>query len=121
MCLYFKNTETALVLVGLNVDDLLVTSNNAKLIDEFFEEMKTFDVKDLGIVSKFLGMKVEDDTARGYSLSQQVIANLVELFGMQEFKPVSTPIAEVVLSAEDIELLFAEATSLFRTLAGALL
>jgi hypothetical protein len=67
-------------------------------------------------------MKVEHETARGYSLSQQVmIANLVELFGMQESKPVSTPIAEVVLSAEDTELLSAEATSQFRTLSGALL
>ncbi len=53
ICLYFKIKETTLVLVGVYVDDFLVTSNNAKLFDEFFEEMKTFDVKDLGIVSKF--------------------------------------------------------------------
>jgi hypothetical protein len=50
MCLYFKIIETTLVLVGVCVDALLVTSNNAKLVDEFFTEMKTLNVKDVGIV-----------------------------------------------------------------------
>jgi hypothetical protein len=50
-----------------------------------------------------------------------MIANLVETFGMQGSKPVSTPIAEVVSSVEDTEQLTAEAASQFRTLAGALL
>jgi hypothetical protein len=46
MCLYYRTTKTTIILVGIYVDDLLVTSNNVKLIDEFFEQMKTFDVKD---------------------------------------------------------------------------
>jgi hypothetical protein len=58
MCLYYKITKTASVLVGIYVDDLLVKSNNAKLIGEFFEEMKAFGVKDLGVVMKILGIKV---------------------------------------------------------------
>ena len=45
MCLYYKITKNTLILVGIYVDDLLVTSNNVKLVDEFFEEMKTFDVR----------------------------------------------------------------------------
>ena len=66
-------------------------------------------------------MKVEYETVLGYSLSQQVmIMNLVESFAMQGSKPVPTPIAEVVLSADDTELLSVDAASLFRTLAGAL-
>jgi hypothetical protein len=41
MCLYYKIKEDTQVLVGIYDDDLLVTSNNVKLIDEFFEGMKT--------------------------------------------------------------------------------
>jgi hypothetical protein len=63
------------MLIGFYIDDLLVTFNNAKLNDDVLEEMKAFDVKFLGVVTKFLGIKV----ARGYNLSQQVrILNLTE-------------------------------------------
>jgi hypothetical protein len=59
MCIYHKIMKSALILVGVYVDDLLVTSNEANLIDEFFDQMKAFDVKDLGTAAKFLGIKVE--------------------------------------------------------------
>jgi hypothetical protein len=48
-----------------------------------------------------------------------MILNLVETFGMKDSKSVRRRIAEVVLSADDIELLSSEATSLFRSLTGA--
>ncbi len=101
---------------------LLVTSNNAKLIDEFFEQMKAFDVKDLGEVEKFMGIKIESEKSRGYSMSQKtIIDSLVDQFGLKNAKPVGTPIAEVVHAAEDMNLLAASDVSLFRTLSGALL
>jgi hypothetical protein len=122
MCLYYKIMKTTIILVGIYVDDLLVTSNDAKKIHEFFEEMKTIDVKDLGAASKFLGIKIEHETPHSYIMSQRtMILNLIEQFGLKNAKPVGTPIAEVVLSAEDVNLLSAQETSLFRTMAGALL
>jgi len=99
-----------------------VTSNNVKLIDEFFEQMKTFDVKDLGEAEKFLGIKIESEPSRGYSMSQRtMIESLIDQFGLKNAKPVGTPIAEVVHAVEDMNLLNASDASLFRTLAGALL
>jgi hypothetical protein len=65
--------RTTIILVGIYVDDLLVTSNNVKLIDEFFEQMKTFDVKDLGQAEKFLGIKIESETAHSYCMSQKTM------------------------------------------------
>ena len=47
-------------------DDLLVTSNNVKLVDEFFEDMKAFDVKDLDVAATFWGIKIEYQTACGH-------------------------------------------------------
>jgi hypothetical protein len=49
-----------------------------------------------------------------------MILNLIEQFGLKNAKPVGTPIAEVVLSSEDVNLLSTQETSLFRTMAGAL-
>jgi hypothetical protein len=37
MCLYYKIMKTTIILVGIYVDDLLVTSNDAKMVNEFFE------------------------------------------------------------------------------------
>jgi hypothetical protein len=58
------------ILVGIYVDDLLVTSNNAKLIDELFEQMKAFDVKDLGEAEKFRDIKIESKKSLGYIMSK---------------------------------------------------
>jgi hypothetical protein len=57
MCLYYKLMNATIILVGIYVDDLLVTSNNVQLVDEFFQDMKAFDVKDLGLATKFLCIK----------------------------------------------------------------
>jgi hypothetical protein len=122
MYLYYKIMKTTLILVGVYVDDLLVTSNDAKMVNEFFEQMKTFDVKDLGIALKFLGIKIEHETPNSYSISQRtMLLNLIEQFGLKNAKLMGTPIADVILSAENMNLLSAQYTSLFRTMAGALL
>jgi hypothetical protein len=122
MCLYYQKTKTTIIFVGIYVDDLLVTSNIVKLIDEFVEQMKTFDVKDLGEAEKFLGIRIESETAHGYSMSQKtMIESLIDQFGLKNATPVGTPIAEVVHAAEDMNPLNASDASLFRTLAGALL
>ncbi len=120
--MYYRKTKTTLVLVGIYIDGLLVTSNNVKLVNEFFEQMQTFDVKDLGEAEKFLGIKNENETARGYCMSQRtMIGALVDQFGPKNSKPVRTPIAEVVHAAEDMNVLTTSDASLFRILADALL
>jgi hypothetical protein len=79
MCLYYKIMKTTIILVGIYVDDLLVTSNDAKMVHDFFEQMKTFDVKDLGIASMFLGTKIEHETPNSYSMSQRtMVLNLID-------------------------------------------
>jgi hypothetical protein len=63
MSLYYKVTKPTLVIVGVYVDILLVTSYNARLVDEFFENMKKFDVKDLRIAAIFLEIRSRYETA----------------------------------------------------------
>jgi hypothetical protein len=74
MCLYYKIMKTTLMLAGVYVDDSLVTSNDVKIIDEFFEQTEAFDVKDLGAATKFLGSKIEYGTPCSYCMSQRTMS-----------------------------------------------
>ena len=48
-----------MVVVGVYVDDLLVTASPHTLVEAFFVTMGTLSVKDLSQVRKFLGMRVQ--------------------------------------------------------------
>jgi hypothetical protein len=43
-------------------------SSNVKMVGEFFDDMKTFDVTDLGMAAKFLEGNIEYETAFGFSM-----------------------------------------------------
>ena len=58
--LYTKFDEHGyIVLISLYVDDLIITGNAEKLIDEIKEQLsKVFEMKDLGELHYFLGLEV---------------------------------------------------------------
>ncbi|OWZ08671.1 putative mitochondrial protein [Phytophthora megakarya] len=58
LCMYKRGSGSDLTIVGVYVDDLLVTGAKVANVDKFFKDMKVLDVKDLGNVSKFLGTGV---------------------------------------------------------------
>lgn len=54
--LYVKHQSNEVLMISLYVDDLLVTGNNAGMIQEFKQEMmKVFEMTDLGLMTFFLG------------------------------------------------------------------
>jgi hypothetical protein len=55
--MYVKMIGSDIVIVGVYVDDILVTGTKKKLVDEFFEDAKQMDIKYLGKVNKFLGIR----------------------------------------------------------------
>ena len=59
MCLYYKRLGNDMIVVGVYVDDLLVTASLSKLVEDFYAAIGTLSFKDLGEASKFLGMRVE--------------------------------------------------------------
>jgi hypothetical protein len=123
LCLYYKRMGQDIILVGVYVDDLLSTATQTSLVKEFFDEMKTLDVKDLGTVAKFLGIRLELQQDHGYSLDQEhMIRELVESNGMTGSKPIATPISEFGTDELDDEVVLDHVqTKAFRSLAGALL
>ena len=41
------------------MDDLLVTGTEQSAVDEFFKDMVSISIQDLGIVNKFIGLRID--------------------------------------------------------------
>ena len=78
MCLNYKHCGDDTIIVGVYVYDLLVTASKRVLVNDFFKSIGVLYIKDIGEVSKFLGMRVvlKDGS---YMLDQQAtIEELLE-------------------------------------------
>ncbi|GKV27388.1 hypothetical protein SLEP1_g36561 [Rubroshorea leprosula] len=93
--LYVKEDKTGgFTLVCLYVDDLIFTSNNANMFEEFKKAMtQEFEMTDIGLMCYYLGIEVKQNED-GIFISQEAYAKKVlEKFEMANCKLVSTPIA----------------------------
>ncbi|KAG8499415.1 hypothetical protein CXB51_005894 [Gossypium anomalum] len=94
--LYVKKAEDeTLLIVSVYVDDLLVTGSRTELINDFKTQMKEmFDMTDLGAMTYFLGMEV-NQSDQGIFISQQAFAlKILDKFCMSNCKSVNTPMAQ---------------------------
>jgi hypothetical protein len=92
--LFVKNgVNNDILIVSLYVDDLIFTSNNSSLMDEFKTSMmKKFDMTDLGKMRYFLGVEVEQ-CQKGIFIHQQKYASeILVRFGMDNCNKVCNPI-----------------------------
>ncbi|GMF59484.1 unnamed protein product [Phytophthora fragariaefolia] len=94
-CIYRKGSGADLTLVGVYVDDFLVTGSTEENVDKFFSDMAVLDVKNLSTVSKFLGMAITYDEKHGYLIEQhQAIHDFLLRFGLAEANSVRVPISD---------------------------
>ena len=109
--------------MGVYVDDLLTTATKTSLVNNFFKELEDLKVKDLGVVNKFLGMRIAYSTQNGYTLDHSaMLREVLERFEMADCKPISSPIAsQEEDTREDLEPLDQKMSKQFRSLAGVLL
>ncbi|KAJ0391837.1 hypothetical protein P43SY_010649 [Pythium insidiosum] len=78
-----------LTLVGTYVDDLLVTGTSVERVDQFFVDMAVLELKDLGEVEKYLGMRIQWSKEKGYLIDQErTIEELLERHGLKDANPV---------------------------------
>ena len=66
ICLYVKRQESDFTVAGFYVDDLLVTATSTALVSTFFEGLSSLEIKDLGAVSNFLGLRIVLNNEDGY-------------------------------------------------------
>src|SRR3954462_11375426 len=88
------NGDTTL-LVGVYVDDLIITGSSKGVIESFKDKMKTkFQMSDLGLLSFFLGIEVQQH-GDGISLCQAHYASrILQLGGMEGCNSAHTPMEE---------------------------
>ena len=73
--LYHKGSKKEKSLVGIYVDNLIITGPRGELICKFKEEMKEkFEMTDLGLLSSYLGMEVRQ-SSKNIFLSQSAYSN----------------------------------------------
>jgi hypothetical protein len=90
------------LLVGVYVDDLVITGTKDAEVVAFKEEMKaTFQMSDLGPFSFYLGIEVHQDDS-GITLRQTAYTKrVVELAGLTDCNPALTPMEERLKLSRD--------------------
>lgn len=87
-----KKINDEILVVSIYVDDLLVTGNNLKLIDNFKAEMKdVFEMTDLRKMTFFLGMEVQQNSNEIFVCQKKYAKEILMKFNMDECKPTATP------------------------------
>jgi hypothetical protein len=89
---YARGRGASRLLVGVYVDDLIITGNDTTEIDYFKEEMKSkFKMSDLGLLCFYLGIEVQQGKD-GVKLSQTAYARkILERAGMGSCNPCHVP------------------------------
>lgn len=94
-CLFKKYNGNDRIFLLLYVDDILLFGTNKKDVLQVKDVLHTqFDMKDLGLLSKFLGINVKQNLKTGVTELDQIeyLKNVRSKFNMENCKTMSTPI-----------------------------
>ena len=97
-CIY-TSSDDDFSIIGVYVDDFVVAAKNPEKIEQVKTALsQQFDVKDLGELHNFLGVKIDQDRKRGTIwIGQPAFAeSILEKHGMSEAKSVKTPVSKNV-------------------------
>ena len=92
-----------IVLISLYVDDLIITRNAEKLIDEIKEQMsQVFEMKDLGELHYCLGLEVWRNAGQTFVCQSKYVKDILKIFQMDRCKSSIVPMQHnVKLSCDD--------------------
>lgn len=114
--------EGSVTLVALYVDDLLILSNTPTSIDSVKDVLASnFRMKDLGLVSRFLGMQVTQRPGIVSMHLGQYLTGFLGEFNMSDCNSVQTPLAAGASLVPNGKPLPDADASLYRSMVGKLL
>ena len=65
-CIYYQKARKDIMFIGVYVDDIILAAKNEKQLKQVKEDLSNkFDIKDLGELKYFLGIKVEQNKQSG--------------------------------------------------------
>ena len=90
---YITETQKERCSTSAYVDDIILAGKTESKLTEVKTGLsRKFDIKDLGELNYFLGIKVEQREDSVWIGQPAYTKNLIESFGMQDCKPVGTPV-----------------------------
>lgn len=93
--LYIKGDQANFIVISLYVDDLLVTGSNVELIQHFKEDMmQVFEMTDLGEMSYFLGMEVEQKNGDIFICQRKYAKEILKKYNMEDCNGMETPMCQ---------------------------
>ena len=119
--IYSLVTSSGIVLVALYVDDLLIASDCPAMVDKVKQLLFShYKMKDMGLVTTFLGMQVCQSSSVVSVKLTRYLTNMLDAFDMLNCNAVSTPFAAGTDFHPGTNLSDAEITC-FRSMVGKLL
>lgn len=86
---YKRRTKNYVLLVGMYVDDLIITGSHPEDIESFKNEMKhLFSMSDLGLLSYYLGIEVHQTSQGTYLCQSSYASKILDKCGMQDYNMV---------------------------------
>ncbi|KAD3337417.1 hypothetical protein E3N88_32937 [Mikania micrantha] len=117
---YMKKDGTNLLLVGVYVDDLVVTGSNMSIIVEFKRQMmRQFEMSDLGLLNYYLGIEVQQGDSGIVVKQERYARRILREFGMGECNPAKCPMEPGVKLSKDEDDTQVDAT-LYKRIVGSL-
>jgi len=107
-CIYIAS-EGEMFIIGVHVDNIVLAGKSDKRMEDVKKAIAMqFDVKDLGKLHYFLGMKIVQDEKTGKVWIGQpaYTESVLQKFGMENSKPVRTPVdtgTKLVKATDDEE------------------
>ena len=90
---FMVRNELSTVYLALYVDDMAIFGDDEFLIAEIKSKLSaTYEMKDLGIAKRFLGLEISRNSDGDVIISQEYyLRRVLQRFGMQDAKPACTP------------------------------
>jgi hypothetical protein len=92
---YRQGQDGCVLLVGVYVDNLIITGSKDKDVQAFKEMKAAFQMNNLGALSFYLGIEVHQDNTRTTLRHTTYAGRVLELVGLVDCNPTLTPMEEI--------------------------
>ena len=108
-CIYMLNSGGQIVIIAVYINDIIIAGKTEEIIQQYIKEIaEKFDVTEMGTLHHFLGMKITYADSGNIWIGQPTyVREVLKKFGMDDSKPVVTPVESVsklVKTTDDDEL-----------------
>ena len=105
-CVYIQKTKTSTLIVVVYVDDIIVATDRVEIFEKLKDDLsREFQMKDLGKLHYCLGIEFKQDSESKsiFMTQKKYIEDVLQRFGMQDSKTVTTPLDGSVKLSKEME------------------